>query len=89
MVSVVIEGKGGIKDLVFVSRKAWLTNGKVAWEVPTGLISVLFNCGVYRRPKGWYIRASLPRRYRYTGECGERRVKPAQAGTPFVRPPVG
>jgi len=81
MTQAVIIGKTGtLADIQMVEKTAWLTNGTVAWQIPTGLIAVLFNAGAYRRPRGWYVRQRLPRRYRYTGECGERRVAPAPVG---------
>ncbi len=76
---MIVEVYIGKPEPIYADNKvAWLTNGRVAWQIPDkGGIALNYNAGVYRPPKGWYIRNRLPRRYRFTGECGERRVAPA------------
>ena len=39
--------------------KAWLTNGRVAWEIPAGRISDFFLRGVYLPEEGWLVKRKL------------------------------
>ena len=39
--------------------KAWLTNGRVAWELPDGRISRFFLQGAYLPEEGWQVKKTL------------------------------
>ena len=48
---------GDMKD----DRKAWITNGQVAWEIPPGLTARLYVRRAYLPPEDWKVHeGSLP-----------------------------
>lgn len=40
--------------------KIWLTNGQVAWQIPSGRISRYYEDGYYKPPAGWKVTGRLP-----------------------------
>ena len=39
--------------------KVWLTNGRIAWEIPGGRITRFFLRGDYLPPQGWLVTHKL------------------------------
>jgi len=54
---------------------AWITNGKVAWEIPGGRIAKRFLDKMYIPPEGWEVTRVLDAGVVSwaKGECGEMR----------------
>ena len=59
--------------------KIFITNGRVAWQVPPGLISICYDRGLFIPPDGWYITDKLFGRWD-PGEFGELRKKTGEVG---------
>jgi len=36
--------------------KVWLTNGRIAWQIPSGHIASLYLRGAYQVPEGWQVK---------------------------------
>ncbi|MBA7652236.1 hypothetical protein ES703_60066 [subsurface metagenome] len=39
--------------------KVWLTNERVAWQIPSGRIASFYLWGIYLPPEGWLVRQEL------------------------------
>ncbi len=54
--------------------RTWLTNGRVAWQIPPGRIANFFRCGLYVAPESWEVERDESRLAGWKrGECGEIR----------------
>ena len=51
----------------------WLTNERVAWQIPSGRIARFFLLGAYLPPEGWQVKRNLEDDGWRRGECGELR----------------
>lgn len=53
---------------------AWITNDKIAWEIPGGRIAKRFLEKMYIPPEGWEVTGVLDDRVPWVkGQCGEMR----------------
>ena len=62
-----------------IYARAWLTDGRVAWEIPRPLISVCYLSGLFSTPAGWWVTGELEGEW-VTGGCGEMRAVRELAG---------
>jgi len=53
--------------------KAWLTNGRIAWEIPSGRIALRFLLGVYLPWGEWQVKRELDDDGWRRGSAGEMR----------------
>jgi hypothetical protein len=58
-----------------ISRQFYISNGRVAWQIPPDSIAFLYCIGAYQPPEGWEVVYKWDVREWLLGNCGELRRK--------------